>query len=81
MENKDKLNIFREHCTEWEADIIYRCLWDMDYQDHFPEDMIEDRTDWGELRDRLSNAHYAVDYLIDIIDRLINNKPKESEEE
>ena len=78
--NQDRLNIFREHCQTWEADTIQRCLWDMDFQDSFPEDMIESRTDWDELRDRLSNAHYAVDYLIDIIDRLINNKPKEDEQ-
>ena len=79
--NKDRLNIFREHCTNGEIQTIERCLWDMDFQDSFPEDMIESRTDWDELKDRLYNAHYAVDYLIDIIDRLINNKPKEDEDE
>lgn len=79
--NQDRLNIFREHCQEWEINPIQRCLEDMDYQDSFPEDMIESRTDWDELRDRLSYAHYAVDCLIYIIERLINNKPKENEDE
>lgn len=76
-ENENKLNIFRHHCKDYEAQAIHQCLWDMDYQDNFPEDMCEGRTDWDSLKERLYNAHYAVDALIDIIERLINNQPKE----
>lgn len=79
-ESRDKLNIFRSHCEEYEAQTIYECLEDMDYQDNFPEDMCEGRTDWDTLKERLYTAHYAVDYLIDIIERLLENAPKEETE-
>lgn len=78
--NQERLEIFQEQCRGYEIDTIRRCLWDMDYQDTFPEDMCESRTDWDELKDRLSNAHYAVDCLINIIERLLENAPKEETE-
>lgn len=67
---RNKLEIIRKSCKDDEIQSISECLENMDFQDTFPEDMCESRTDWETLRERLSTAHYAVDYLIDIIERL-----------
>lgn len=49
---------------------VKRCLEDMDYEDIFPEDMCESRTDWEELKDRKEKAQRTVRVLLDIVDKL-----------
>ena len=49
---------------------VKRCLEDMDYEDTFPEDMCESRTDWEELKDRKEKAQRTVRVLLDIVDKL-----------
>lgn len=73
----DGFNCIKPYCRNYESDTITRCLWYMDYQDKFPEDMCESRTDWDELKERLYTSQYAVDYLIDIIVRLTQNQEEE----
>ncbi len=67
---RDKLEIIRKACNNDEMHMISECFEDMDFQDTFPEDMCESRTDWDTLRERLSTAYCAIDDLIDIIERL-----------
>ena len=51
---------------------VMRCLEDMDFEDTFPEDMCESRTDWEELKDRKEKAQRTVRVLLDIIDYFKN---------
>lgn len=71
---RDDFNSIKPYCRDYEIDTIMKCLWYMNYQDKFPEDMCESRTDWDELKERMYAAQYAVDYLIDVINRLANNQ-------
>ena len=78
---RDDFNSIKPYCRNYEIDTITKCLWYMDYQDKFPEDMCESRTDWDELKERLYTSQYAVDYLIDIIVRLTQNQEEETNNE
>lgn len=55
----------KENCSD-----LAKCIFDINYEYIFPEDMCESRTDWEELRNRLSNAHWAVIELIGIIEKI-----------
>ena len=69
-DNRNRLDDIVKLLKDYEIHTISECLGDMDFQDTFPEDMCESRTDWETLRDRLSTAHCTVDYLMDVIERL-----------
>ena len=46
------------------------CIFDINYIDHFPEDLCESRMDWEELKDKLISAHFSVIELLGIIKKL-----------
>lgn len=66
----ERFNTIEELVHESDKFDVKRCLEDMDYEDTFPEDMCESRTDWEELKDRKEKAQRTVRVLLDIIDRL-----------
>lgn len=66
----EMFNSIEELVQESDKFDVKRCLEDMDYEDTFPEDMCESRTDWEELKDRKEKAQRTVRVLLDIIDKL-----------
>lgn len=66
--HRDKFNNIENFLQDSDKFDVKRCLEDMDYEDTFPEDMCESRTDWEELKDRKEKAQRTVHILLDIID-------------
>lgn len=52
--------------TEYDSD-LGRCIENINFYDKFPEDLVEHRTSWEDLREMLLQAHWAVVELLNII--------------
>ena len=55
--------------TEYSSD-LGRCIENINFYDKFPEDLIESRTEWEDLKEMLIQAHWAVVELIEIIEKM-----------
>ena len=59
--------------TEQNSD-LGRCLKNINFYDKFPEDLIEGRTEWEDLKEMLIQAHWAVVELLNIIEKMAAEK-------
>ena len=55
--------------TEYTSD-LGRCIENINFYDKFPEDLIESRTEWEDLKEMLIQAHWAVVELLEIIEKM-----------
>lgn len=55
--------------SEYNSD-LGRCIENINFYDKFPEDLVECRTNWEDLREMLSQAHWAVIELLNIIEKM-----------
>ncbi len=67
-DNKNRFTDIEKLIKDWDRFDVLRCLEDMDFEDTFPEDMCESRTDWEELKDRKEKAQRTVRILMDVIE-------------
>ena len=81
MEDMIKLEEVKELLKGYVADDmneynsnIGRCIEDINFYDKFPEDLVESRTDWDDLKEMLNSAHRAVLDLLYIIEQMKGNK-------
>lgn len=70
-EIKEMLTPYLDYELKENGSDLARCIFDINYEYHFPEDMCENRTDWETLKERLSNAHWAVIELIGVIEKIV----------
>ena len=59
--------------TEYNSD-LGRCIENINFYDKFPEDLIESRTEWEDIKEMLIQAHWAVVELIEIIEKMSQKK-------
>lgn len=59
--------------TEQNSD-LGRCIENINFYDKFPEDLIESRTEWEDLKEMLVQAHWAVVELLNIIEKMAAEK-------
>ena len=55
--------------TEYNSD-FGRCIENINFYDKFPEDLVESRTEWEDLKEMLIQAHWTVIELLDIIEKM-----------
>lgn len=55
--------------TEYSSD-FGRCIGNINFYDKFPEDLVESRTEWEDLKEMLIQAHWTVIELLDIIEKM-----------
>ena len=55
--------------SEYSSD-LGRCIENINFFDKFPEDLVESRTNWEDLREMLAQAHWAVIELLNIIEKM-----------
>ena len=55
--------------TEYNSD-FGRCIGNINFYDKFPEDLIDSRTEWEDLKEMLIQAYWTVVELLDIIEKL-----------
>ena len=59
--------------TEYNSD-LGRCIGNINFYDKFPEDLVESRTEWEDLKEMLIQAYWTVIELLDIIEKMSQKK-------
>ena len=69
-ETKKLLQPYLDYELQETGSSLGNSIFDINYIDRFPEDLCENKMDWEEIKDKLTNAHFAVIELLYIIKKL-----------